>query len=110
VWAVLARDHGVMGIAIGYLAGTVVVGGVPLLVVWRIDRQPWAALVGRLLVGVGVAAALVVVERASGLSPWLEPVVVVGFVAFWLALGHRDLRAALTLARPARRVDVPPPG
>jgi putative peptidoglycan lipid II flippase len=99
VWVVLARDHGVMGIAIGYLAGTVVVGGVPLVTVWRADRQPWAPLVVRLVLGATVAAALVVVERTTGLSYWWEPLLVVGYLAFWWLLGHRDVRAALTLAR-----------
>jgi hypothetical protein len=99
-----------MGIAIGYLAGTLVVGGAPLVVVWRRDRQPWALLVVRLLVGVGVAAGLVVLERAAGFSHWYEPLLVVGFLAFWWLLGYRDLRAALQLVRrPHAGVDVPPP-
>ncbi len=108
VWAVLARDHGVMGIAIGYLCGTVVVGGVPLAVVWRTDRQPWAALVARLLVGVAVAAALVVVERVSDLSYWYEPLLVLAFLAFWWTLGRHDVRAALAVVRRTRSGDVPP--
>jgi O-antigen/teichoic acid export membrane protein len=108
VWAALARDHGVMGIAIGYLAGTVVVGGVPLVTVWRMDRQPWATLVGRLLLGVAVAAALLVVERTTGLSYRWEPLFVLGFLAFWLLLAHRDVRAALMVVRPRRPVEVPP--
>jgi putative peptidoglycan lipid II flippase len=110
VWAVLGRDHGVMGVAIGYLAGTVVVGGAPLVVVWRTDRQPWALLVLRLLLGVGVAGALVVLERTTGLSYWYEPLLVMGFLAFWWLLGRRDVRAALALVRRTPAVaDVPPP-
>jgi quercetin dioxygenase-like cupin family protein len=38
VWAVLARGHGVMGIALGYLAGTTVVGGGPPPR-WRARRE-----------------------------------------------------------------------
>jgi putative peptidoglycan lipid II flippase len=110
VWAVLARDQGVMGVAIGYLAGTLVVGGAPLIVVWRRDRQPWGLLLLRLLLGVAVAAALLVVERTTGLSYWYEPALVVGFVAFWWLLGYRDVRTALLLVRrPHASVDVPPP-
>jgi O-antigen/teichoic acid export membrane protein len=110
VWAVLARDHGVMGIAIGYLAGTVVVGGAPLVTVWRTDRQPWTLLVLRLMVGVGVASVLVVLERATGLSYWYEPLLVVGFLTFWWVLGHRDVRAAVQLLRRTQpAADVPPP-
>jgi putative peptidoglycan lipid II flippase len=110
VWAVLARSEGVMGIAIGYLAGTLVVGGAPLVVVWRRDRQPWALLVVRLLVGVGVASGLVVLERVAGFSHWYEPLLVAGFLVFWWGLGYRDLRAALQLVRrPHAAADVPPP-
>jgi hypothetical protein len=66
--------------------------------------------VARLLVGVGVAAALVVVERATGLSYWYEPLLLVGFLAFWWLLGYRDVRAALALVRrPHAPADVPPP-
>ena len=106
--AALARDGSVMGVAIGYLAGTIAVGGVPLVVVWRTDRQPWTALVARLLVGVAVAAGIVVAARTSDLSYWYEPLLIVAFPAFWSALSHRDLRAALTLARGSRSADVPP--
>jgi putative peptidoglycan lipid II flippase len=110
VWAALARSAGVMGIAIGYLAGTLVVGGAPLVVVWRRDRQPWALLVLRLLVGVGVASGLVVLERVAGFSYWYEPLLVAGFLVFWWLLGYRDLRAALQLVRrPHAAADVPPP-
>ena len=110
VWAVLARDQGVMGVAIGYLAGTLVVGGAPLIVVWRRDRQPCGLLLLRLLLGVAVAAALLVVERTTGLSYWYEPALVVGFVAFWWLLGYRDVRTALLLVRrPHASADVPPP-
>jgi O-antigen/teichoic acid export membrane protein len=110
VWGMLARDHGVMGVAIGYLAGTVVVGGAPLVVVWRTDRQPWALLVLRLLLGVAAASALVVLSRTSGLSYWYEPLLVVGFLAFWWLLGRRDVLAAVAFVRrPHAAGDVPPP-
>ena len=64
----------------------------------------------RLLTGVGAAGALVVLERATGLSYWYGPLLVVGFLTFWWLLGHRDVRAAVAIVRrsPAG-ADVPPP-
>ncbi|HET8615685.1 MAG TPA: hypothetical protein VFL94_09190 [Actinomycetales bacterium] len=108
VWALVAPTAGVMGVAVGYLAGTVVVGGVPLVVVWRTDRQAWAPLVVRLLVGVAVASTLVVVEQATRLPVWYEPALVVGFVAVWWALSHRDVRAVLAVVRGGRAAGAPP--
>lgn len=108
VWLLIAlRDdptgaawaHGVRGIAVGYLCGTVLIGGIPIVVVWVTDRQRWGWLMTRLACGVAAAAVLVWAQRALDISHWLDPAAVAVFLAFWWVLSHRDLRAALGVIR-----------
>lgn len=97
VWAVIARDMGVLGVAIGYLCGTAVIAGVPLAVVWRQQAQHWTALMVRLALGVVGLLALLGVQRAFGTSPWLDPAFSLVFLAGWLVLCLRDTRMVLAL-------------
>ena len=81
-----------------------------LLLLRPSDLRTRGLLLLRLLLGVAVAAALLAVERTTGLSYWYEPLLVVGFIAFWWLLGYRDVRTALLLVRrPQAAADVPPP-
>jgi O-antigen/teichoic acid export membrane protein len=70
VWAVIAPDHGVRGVAIGYLAGTVVGTAVPIALVWRQDRQRWAGLALRGALGLMLLLALLWTEHRFGASPF----------------------------------------
>jgi hypothetical protein len=70
VWAVIAPDHGVRGVAVGYLVGTVVGTAVPVAVAWRQDAQRWAGLALRTAVGVALVLVLLWVERRYGASPF----------------------------------------
>lgn len=70
VWAVIAPDHGVRGVAIGYLVGTLVGTAVPIALVWRQDRQRWAGLALRAAIGLAVLLALLWAEHRFGASPF----------------------------------------
>ena len=55
-WAAAAPQGGVVHIAVGFLAGSAIIGLVPLAVAWSSERQAW----GGLAVRTGLAGALAV--------------------------------------------------
>lgn len=55
VVAVLGGPLGATGVGLGYLLGTAVTAGGPIVVVWRMHRMPWAGPVARSLTVVAVA-------------------------------------------------------
>lgn len=57
----LVGAAGIMGVALGYLAGAVVTAALPYVLVWRRDSQPWA----------GTTLALVVALAAVSVTPLL---------------------------------------
>lgn len=103
VWAVLAPHYGIMGVAIGYLCGTATIAAIPFVAVWRLEHHEWAALTGRLLAGIVLIVALVVVQRSLGTSHWTDPAFAAVFVLGWSALMYRDIGVALGLLRARRR-------
>lgn len=70
VWAVLAPGEGVRGVAMGYLIGTVVGTAVPVVLVWRQDRQRWAGLMLRAAAGIALLLGLLWLEHRLGFSPF----------------------------------------
>lgn len=105
VWVLVAPTHGVLGVAIGYLAGTLAGTAVPVVIVWRQDAQRWAALMMRAGLGVALVLGLLWLEHRFGASPfaraetsarlsawWLDPVCAVGFVVAWVGLSWPDMR------------------
>lgn len=99
--------YGIMGVAIGYLCGTLTIAGVPFVAVWRRDAQRLGALVGRLLTGVGLIVALVVVQRTLATNRWTDPAFAAVFVLCWSALMHHDVAMALRLLLRRRRAQRP---
>ena len=95
VWAVLAPSLGVLGVAIGYAAGTFVIAGVPVITVWRRDRHHWTLLMVRLAGAVAAAVALLALEHQLGTSPWLDPAFALVFVAAWLLASAHDAKMLL---------------
>jgi peptidoglycan biosynthesis protein MviN/MurJ (putative lipid II flippase) len=70
VWAVVAPGEGVRGVAVGYLIGTVVGTAVPVVLVWRQDRQRWAGLMLRGAAGAALLLGLLWLEHRVGHSPF----------------------------------------
>ena len=82
---------GILGVALGYLAGTVVIAAIPITIVWRRDHHRWAGLFLRVLVALLAVGALALAGRAADLPLWLEPVLAAVFLAGWVLASRRDL-------------------
>lgn len=95
VLGALVSGMSVLGIAIGYLAGMVLTGLVPIAVVWRRDRQHWGPSALRVLTGAAVAAGLVVLRDRWGPVGWHDLLFVVVFAVVWLAMLGSDTRVLL---------------
>lgn len=99
-WALFATRFGEVGVAVGYLAGTLVISGLPIALVWRRDEHHWGGLAGRLFVGVGLAVALIVARDALSLGPWLDLLWAAVFVLVWMILVRREAKVVLRLMSP----------
>ena len=106
VVALLGRPLGALGVGIGYLAGTAVTAGGPLLAVWRRHAMAWQ---GPVLTALGVvAAALTVgavarsVDLSSGTRVALDVGCALAVVAASLGLLAGHLREILSDVRNAR--------
>lgn len=102
VWLAVTGDLGIQGVALGYLCGTIVIAAIPVVIVWRTSGHHWAGLFVRIGLGLLVIGALVLLQRRAGLSPWLDPALVLVFLVGWLALNRSDV-LALPIPRPGRR-------
>ncbi|GAB7192252.1 hypothetical protein NUM3379_29610 [Kineococcus sp. NUM-3379] len=93
-WAVLvgAQGRGVDGIALGYLAGALVVGLLPLGVVWRRDAHRWGDLAWRLALWVLLVAGCRVL---AGDSVPAQLGLAAAFAAVWALVCRRELGALL---------------
>ncbi|HST72367.1 lipopolysaccharide biosynthesis protein [Kocuria rosea] len=97
IWA-LAPTLGVLAAAVGYLVGTALAAVIPLAVVWRYDRMPWAGTAVRLAVGYTlVTLALLAAQGHDGW--WLRVALTAGFLAVWALMGRRDLVLLLRRGR-----------
>ena len=96
-WVILAPRLGVMGVAIGYVIGALVIGGVPLIAVWRMDGHHWGLLVARLPIGLALAAAMLLAQERYTTSLWWGPAAGFAFLTCWLALMWPELRVVLRL-------------
>lgn len=91
-WLVLVPRTGVLGVAIGFLVGSLVNGLVPLIVEWRVGRHAWSTLALRLAAGVVVIAVGFTLQRALRLPPVTDPLVALAFCLVWWGISKRDLR------------------
>jgi len=98
-WVVLAPRWGTLGVAVGYLCGTIVIAAIPIIIVWRRDDHRWAGLALRLAAGLTLLVSTLAAERVLSPSLWLEPVIALVFIGGWLALMRDDAKTALAFAR-----------
>lgn len=105
VWVVAAREFGVVGVAIGYLAGTLSTSGIAVGAAWRRGHHRWGWLLARLGGGVAVLAGLVVLEGVLNLNQSLDALLAIGFCIVWFVMSGEDVRraAALVSARLSHR-------
>ena len=100
VVAVLGGPLGAAGVGIGYLAGTAVTAGGPMVVVWRRYHMPWLNAAVRAIATVAVALAAGLVLRGSGTARVLLDVAAAVVVALaGAALLGGELRELFTLVR-----------
>jgi putative peptidoglycan lipid II flippase len=92
-WFTVAPGLGLTGVALGYLCGTVVIAGIPVGVVWRRDGHRWSPVFARVLTGLAVGAALVVLEHAAHLPLPVDLACAAVFLAVWWALNRADVAA-----------------
>jgi putative peptidoglycan lipid II flippase len=103
LWWLLTPVLGVLGVALGYLAGSAVAALVPMGVEWRVGGHLWHRLALRLAAGLGLLAILFAAERTLALPAVSEPLVALLFVAVWAGLSRGDLRLLPLRALTRRR-------
>jgi putative peptidoglycan lipid II flippase len=96
-WIVIAPHFGVLGVAIGYLAGTVTIAGIAFASAWRREQQRWRELVTRIGTAVTVLGAFLTIQRTFTLNQWLDPVFAAVFCLSWFAGSRADARQSMTL-------------
>ncbi|MFC0527779.1 lipopolysaccharide biosynthesis protein [Phytohabitans kaempferiae] len=94
VVAALGGPLGAAGVGIGYLCGTAVTAGGPIVIAWRLHRMSWRAPVG---VAAGFVALVLV--AASVADRWLIPGTRAAAAAFALIAGIFLLRGQIRLLR-----------
>jgi len=104
VWLVLLPRIGALGVAIGYLCGTVIIGGIPIAVAWRLDRQNWAGLAVKTAGGLVLMVSMLWLERVAGPDYTLDPAFALAFLVAWLVVVHRDARLVVGLVHSHERV------
>ena len=94
---VLGPRLGIMASAVGYLVGSLISAALPLLVVWRLDRMPWGAVVLRTVLGYAM-----ILGALKLLGDEFRPLPTLGattaFLAVWAALNVRPLRLIVRTA------------
>jgi O-antigen/teichoic acid export membrane protein len=90
----LAPSLGVSASAVGYLVGTALAAGIPLVVVWRLDGMQWTGLVARIVAGYGLVLGGLAVLSGEP-AWWRSAAVTAAFLTIWTALSWRDLHQIL---------------
>ncbi|MEU8656847.1 lipopolysaccharide biosynthesis protein [Actinoplanes philippinensis] len=99
VVAVLGAPLGATGVALGYLAGSAVTAAIPMVVVWRAERMPWAGTLARSCAVLVTASLTATTVDAAGRSAWPVPLAVVAALLA-AAVMIPDARALLRVLRP----------
>ncbi|MGN6754011.1 MAG: lipopolysaccharide biosynthesis protein [Intrasporangium sp.] len=90
-WLVLVPRSGVLGVAVGFLLGSLVNGLVPLIVEWRVGGHAWAGLALRLGAGIVIIGSGFTLQRLFDLPAATDPLVAGLFCLLWWTLSRRDL-------------------
>ncbi|MEO5980946.1 MAG: lipopolysaccharide biosynthesis protein [Pedococcus sp.] len=101
VWLVATPALGILGVALGYLCGAVVIGATPLAAIWRLDGHRWLGLAMRLGTGLLLLGGIYLAQRSLELGiSWDLPAAAL-FCALWWMLSWKDVR--VVVARGAKR-------
>ncbi|GAA1830322.1 hypothetical protein GCM10009772_05050 [Pseudonocardia alni subsp. carboxydivorans] len=91
VWLVAAPVLGGIGVALGYLCGTVVLAAVPVAVTWYRGQHRWTGLYLKVTAAFLVIVALHVAVSLTSLPAWLDAVAALVFVAQWVLINWADV-------------------
>ena len=107
VWLLTAGSLGVLGVARGYLASTVVSSGLTVQVAWRREAQHWLSPMLRLLLVTAAAAGGWLLPRTGSMSVWLAAL---AFLVVWgLVFAGRVRAVTAQLRSHSRRAAGGPP-
>jgi len=95
VWTFAAPAWGIVGIAVGYLAGTAVLFAIAFAVCWRQGGHRWVLLTVRTLTAMLVLAATCVWSAREGWGYGGQVAASAAFLVLWAAVSLPDLRRAL---------------
>jgi O-antigen/teichoic acid export membrane protein len=95
VWLVAIPAWGILGIAVGYLAGTSVTFTISFVVCWRQGGHHWGMLSGRTLTAMILVAGLCAWSARSSWGMATQAGISVAFLAAWAAVSLPDLRRAI---------------
>ena len=102
MWLVVAPGMGIVGVAMGYLSGTVVIAAIPIGVAWRTGGHKWSLLFGKVVLGLSVVGGMFAAQRFADLPILLDPAFALVFLVLWWLLNRPDV-ARLPIPRPWRR-------
>ncbi|WP_162830207.1 lipopolysaccharide biosynthesis protein [Amycolatopsis palatopharyngis] len=101
-WLLVAPGMGILGVALGYLCGTVVIAAIPVGVAWRTGGHTWAVLFGKVALGLAVVGGIVLVQRLAELPFLLDPAFALAFLVIWWLMNRSDV-AKLPVPLPTLR-------
>ncbi|WP_344302267.1 hypothetical protein [Nocardioides bigeumensis] len=90
----LATLGGLWAVAIGYLVGGLLVGSLPLVIVWRREGFAWGEVIAKMAVGSALVSFGLCLERTTLTSTTEGLAVSAAFLALWLVACRRDLARA----------------
>lgn len=95
LWPLLAHAYGTLGVAYGFLAGSLVASAGSLAVVWWVERHAWWDLMARILAGVAAMVALsYAAAQFAGLGGAVAQLLAaLVFAGAWLLLNRHQFLA-----------------
>lgn len=85
-WLALARSYGGVGVAIGYLLGSLAIMVIPIALLWRRDGHQWSALAWRTTGALAIVLSLLAAEYTIQASPWWQLLYSAIFAVAWTAI------------------------
>lgn len=102
-WAVAVPHLGLLGVAYGFTAGSLVSSAIPFVLTWRHTSQSWAWHAVQLLAAVVLLAALSGAQELWDLETASSLGLLAGYLAIWLLMTLPESRRIWRVARAAIR-------
>lgn len=98
-WLAAVPQLGLLGVACGFLAGSVVSSTVPFVLTWRQTGQSWSGHALQLALAVGTLGALAAAQELYDVRTPLSVGLLAAFLLAWLLVSLPPLRALWGIAR-----------